>query len=135
MPLNRVDEQIRTLIGEQRRAEAFDQLLAHYQNKVFRLAWSILGNQALAEETAQEVFVRIWRALPRYRGMASLSTWIYTIARNACLTAVKNRVGHRMLSLDEPQVRMAAETRHASPSEQARGPDLRRLVAQLPEKE
>jgi DNA-directed RNA polymerase specialized sigma24 family protein len=43
----------------------------------------MLGDRSLAEETAQDVFVRIWKALPGYRADASLSTWIYAITRNA----------------------------------------------------
>ncbi len=80
--LIRMDEEIRTHIDAKRYTEAFELVLAQYQNKVFRLACSILGNQSVAEETAQEIFVRIWRALPGYRGLASISTWVYAIARN-----------------------------------------------------
>ena len=83
--LIRMDEEIRTHIDAKRYTEAFELVMAQYQNKVFRLACSILGNQSVAEETAQEIFVRIWRALPGYRGMASISTWVYAIARNTSL--------------------------------------------------
>src|SRR5882724_7748167 len=129
-----MDEEIRTHIDGKRYAEAFELVLAQYQNKVFRLACSILANQSLAEETAQEIFVRIWRALPGYRGMASLSTWVYAISRNTCLSALKTASVHRTHSLDEARVRIAAESLHAQSLEEARGPDLPRLVAQLPQK-
>jgi RNA polymerase sigma-70 factor (ECF subfamily) len=94
----------------------------------------MLGNQTLAEEAAQEIFVRIWRALPRYRGLASVSTWIYSIARNTCLTALTVRAAHPTLSLDEPSVRAVAEARIASPREQQHGLDLPYLVSQLPDR-
>jgi RNA polymerase sigma-70 factor, ECF subfamily len=90
-----------------------------------------MGNRELAEDAAQEIFVRIWRALPGYRGLSSVSTWIYSIARNRCLTELKS--GQRTLSLDEPKVRDAVDARQAS-REEFRGPDLPYLVAQLPEK-
>jgi len=60
----------------------------HYQG-VYRLALSLSGNHADAEDIAQEVFVAIIGALPRFRGDAKLSTWIYRIAL---------RVGTRWLS-------------------------------------
>jgi RNA polymerase sigma-70 factor (ECF subfamily) len=129
-----MDEEIRTHIGEKRYPEAFELVLAQYQNKVFRLAYSMLGNRALAEDAAQEIFVRIWRSLPGYRGLASVSTWIYAIARNTCLTALKSSAVRRTISLDEPHVRAAAETRIAGHHEAAPGPDLPYLVSQLPEK-
>src|SRR5260370_37285536 len=66
--------------------------------------------------------------------MASISTWIYAISRNTCLSAVKTASVHRTHSLDEARVRIAAESLHAPTREEARGPDLPRLVAQLPRK-
>ena len=110
-PLSPMDEEIQTCLDGKRYTEAFELVLAQYQNKVFRLAYSMLGNRELAEDAAQEIFVRIWRALPGYRGLASVSTWIYSIARNTCLTALKG--GRRTLSIDEPKVREAADARQA----------------------
>lgn len=51
----------------------------HYQS-VYRLALSLSGNHADAEDIAQEVFVAVMGALPKFRGDAKLSTWIYRIA-------------------------------------------------------
>jgi RNA polymerase sigma-70 factor, ECF subfamily len=112
---------------------SFDEILGAYQDKVFRLCYAMLGNRALAEETAQDVFVRVWKALPGFRGDASLSTWIYSIARNTCLTAIKNRANHPAESLEIPGVRRAAETMHAVGERPDRTPDLLKLVGDLPE--
>ncbi|MBI3695445.1 MAG: sigma-70 family RNA polymerase sigma factor [Acidobacteria bacterium] len=127
----RMEEQIRRHLDKKRYSEAFELLLSEYQNKVFRLAYAMLGNRALAEETAQEVFIRIWRALAGYRGQAALSTWIYAIARNACLTTRRRQAGLPAFSLDEPHVRRAVETRHCSAGRAET--DLVSLIAQLPE--
>jgi len=54
-----MDEEIQTGLDGKRYTEAFELVLAQYQNKVFRLAYSILGNRELAEDAAQEIFVRI----------------------------------------------------------------------------
>jgi RNA polymerase sigma-70 factor, ECF subfamily len=112
---------------------AFEQLLARYQAKVLRLCYAMLGNRALAEETAQEVFLRIWRGLGAFRGDSSLSTWIYAIARNACLTA-KGRVAAAATdSLDDPDILRKAhehQIRHSGRTPQA---DLMGWLAELPE--
>ena len=113
--------------------QQFEAVLSAYQHKVFRLCYALLGDRAAAEETAQDVFVRIWKALPGYRGESSLSTWIYAIARNACLTAMKRRAGRLAISLEEPGVRVAAERRASGPATPDRRPDVLRLVAELPE--
>ena len=129
-----MDEEIQTCLDGKRYTEAFELALAQYQNKVFRLAYSILGKRELAEDAAQEIFVRIWRALPGYRGSSSVSTWIYSIARNTCLTALKSGSVRRALSLDEPKVRDAFEARQLTRRDEFRGPDLAYLVSQLPDK-
>ena len=113
--------------------QQFESVLATYQDKVFRLCFAMLGDRAAAEEVAQEVFLRIWKALSRYRGESSLSTWIYSITRNACLTALKSRSGQRSDSLESPGVRAAAERAASGPRTPDRQPDILRLVGQLPE--
>ncbi|MEK7407745.1 MAG: sigma-70 family RNA polymerase sigma factor [Acidobacteriota bacterium] len=123
-----MDEEIRALLAGKRHREAFELLLSAYQNKVFRLACGMLGNEALAEETAQDVFVRIWKALSGYRGEASLSTWIYAIARNTCLTAIRRGASREEVSLDDPAAQAAAAHR-----EENRGEVFAEL-ARLPEK-
>ena len=70
---------------------AFELLLPRYRDQVFRLAMSLLKDSAAAEDTAQDVMLRMWRALPGYNGKASLSTWIYAITRNACISELRKR--------------------------------------------
>jgi len=60
-------------------------LVAAYRRKVYALAWSIVRDAALAEDVAQDVFVKAWRALPSYDGRAQLSTWLYAITRNTAI--------------------------------------------------
>src|SRR5580658_9057966 len=104
-----MDQEIRAHLEQERWTEAFDLLLRQYQTKVFHLAFSMLGNREQAEDAAQEIFIRIWRALRGYRGLASLSTWVYSIARNACLTSLKSGSACRTVSLEDPGTRAAAE--------------------------
>jgi RNA polymerase sigma-70 factor, ECF subfamily len=88
--------------------EEFDRIVREYQDKIVRLAYSMLGDRASAEETAQDVLVRVWKGLPGFRAESSLSTWIYTITRNACLTVLRRR-DLRPVSLDEPAPRREAD--------------------------
>ena len=90
--------------------EAFEQIVGEYQDRIYRLALSIMGDPAAAEEAAQDALVRIWKGLGGFRAEAKLSTWIYAVTRNACLTAL-GRGGLRAISLEEPGARREAETR------------------------
>jgi RNA polymerase sigma-70 factor (ECF subfamily) len=114
-------------------AEEFERIVRDYQDRIFRLACAILGNPAAAEEAAQEALFRIWKGLPRFRGESSLSTWIYAITRNACLTA-RGRAGPRMESLEEPAGLHEAEKLSAAGWQAAPVPDVAALLDSLPAK-
>src|SRR4029079_16866475 len=65
--------------------DAFRELVDHYKDLVFALIARTLQDRARAEDLAQEVFLRIHRGLPYFRGEARLSTWIYRIVANVCV--------------------------------------------------
>jgi RNA polymerase sigma-70 factor (ECF subfamily) len=113
--------------------EDFERIVREYQDRIFRLACAILGDRASAEEAAQEALVRVWKGLPRFRGDSSLSTWIYAITRNACLSALA-RAGPRTESLEEPAGRRQAEKRSATGWQTAPLPDVAALLEALPAK-
>src|SRR5688572_3483570 len=81
--------------------QALEQMLETYQGKVFRMAVVILRDAGRAEEVTQDIFLKLWRALPAYDGRASVSTWLYTIARNTCLSAVRAEGYRRTSALDD----------------------------------
>jgi len=64
---------------------AFDLLVARYQGRAYRLAWSLLRNAEDARDASQEAFIRVWEAAERFRGDARFSTWFYRILVNVCL--------------------------------------------------
>ena len=95
------DEAIVQMIQAGRAEQAFERLVPAYRRRVIGLAYSVLRDRAAAEDLAQEVFVKLWRALPRYDGRAQLSTWIYAISKNACLSELRKRRPLVSLDLDE----------------------------------
>lgn len=114
-------------------AEEFERIVREYQDKIFRLAYSMLGNRAAAEEAAQDALVRVWKGLPGFRGESSLSTWIYTITRNVCLTILR-RESVLTASLDQPAIRHEAEKRTSGSWFTEETPDVRALLDRLPAK-
>lgn len=102
---------------------AFEALMDRYHARIDRLAWRIVGDAVAAEEIAQEVFVRAYRALPRFRGEASLHTWLYRITMNLCLTHLRRR-GRRVVPPDV----LAAAAAEADPASRVEAEQRQRLV-------
>jgi len=116
-------------------------LMQRYRQKVMHLAFSIMRDPALAEDLSQTIFVKVWQALPKFDGRAALSTWLYTIARNTCLTAVARE--RRVVPLEDfaevadddgdPMVFGTAQAGVESAGQAAAEYDVARLLEQLPE--
>ena len=70
--------------------EAFTLLVKAYGDRVYSLAYYVTKNHHDAEDVAQEVFLKLWRALPSYRGDAP-DAWITKIAKNTCLDFIKQK--------------------------------------------
>jgi RNA polymerase sigma-70 factor (ECF subfamily) len=80
------EELVARFLGTGDRA-AFSVLVERYRDRVFRLAASVLGPYASedAEEVAQEVFIRVYGELRRFRGKARFNTWLYRVAYNLAI--------------------------------------------------
>lgn len=77
-----------------------EERLLETQDMVFSLALRMLGTVPDAEDAAQEIMLRAWKALPSFRGESELSTWVYRIAVNYLLTERKSRFAERPLSFE-----------------------------------
>jgi RNA polymerase sigma-70 factor, ECF subfamily len=126
------DRDIVELLRKDGRDRAFEELLCRYEGNVYRLCCVLLRDRAQAEDAAQESLVRVWKALDRYDGRASLSSWIYAITRNRCLTALEKR--RSLDSLDE----LSEEAEFGLPApggpDEGRAEQLLGLVELLPER-
>ncbi|MDR3517667.1 MAG: RNA polymerase sigma factor [Azospirillaceae bacterium] len=80
------DHDLMIAIGQGRR-QAFHTLMQRHLASIVALAHRLVGNQADADEIAQEVFLRVWVTAPRWRpdGEAKLTTWLYRVTVNLCL--------------------------------------------------
>jgi RNA polymerase sigma-70 factor, ECF subfamily len=118
---------------QQGEREAFDRLVERYQRDVYRLCYRYVNNHQDANDMAQDVFLKAYRAIGRFRGDSSFSTWLYRIAVNTCL----NFRAARRLPQDELSDQIA--DRGASAAERLheaeRSAEVRRAVSRLPEKQ
>src|SRR5919206_4260542 len=83
---------------------AFQELVDRYKDLVFALIGRTVQDRSRSEDLAQDVFLRIHRGLPYFRGEARLSTWIYRIVANVC---VQDQGRPAAVSLDDERERSA----------------------------
>jgi len=114
---------------------AFEDLVRAYQHRVFAVALRMLGSRAEAEEVAQEVFLRVHRAIADFRGEAKLSTWLYAIASRLCLNRLASGERRAIREGEETLTRLASS--HAGPGDELERSELetalQRAIAELPE--
>jgi RNA polymerase sigma-70 factor (ECF subfamily) len=70
--------------AQARDAEAFQTLVLRYQDRVYNTAFRLTGHRTQAEDLTQEVFLKAFKALGKFKGKSSFSTWLYRITVNAC---------------------------------------------------
>ena len=80
---------------------AFEQLVVRHQDLVFSLAFKLTGNKEMANDVAQEAFIRAWKAIDKFRGDSTFGTWIYRITVNSAWTLRKKAKKHNTLNIDE----------------------------------
>jgi len=126
--------------------EAFDVLLAKYRKQIIHFMFRMVRNQSVAEELAQEVFLRVYRSRETYRAEARFSTWLYRIATNLGVNHARDTRHERTAStiyLDEPDAETGSKPDVAdmTPSAEAemlqreRLNAIREFVLALPERQ
>ncbi len=98
--------------------DAFDRLVAAHQERVFALAFRMLGDREEAADVQQETFVRAWRSLRKFRRDSSFATWLHRICVNQCLSRKRKHDRKPTEALDEtrlnvPYVSAATEVEKA----------------------
>jgi RNA polymerase sigma-70 factor (ECF subfamily) len=80
---------------------AFEQLVNRYDQQVLAIALSYTNHSDDAKDVYQEVFIRVYRALPGFRFESKFSTWLHKITTNVCLTFKSRNRRHTHLSIDQ----------------------------------
>jgi RNA polymerase sigma-70 factor (ECF subfamily) len=80
---------------------AFEELINLYREKVYATAYRFVGNHEEADDLSQEVFIRVYRSLRKFRGDSSFYTWLYRIIINLCINYVKKRARYAKVPLED----------------------------------
>lgn len=115
----------------QDRDARFEQIVRSYGGRVRALVQRMVGRDA--DDLVQDIFLQVYRALPEFRGDASVATWLYRIATNRCLDHLRRhrRTQARVISLDERTQESASDLAalaQTSPEATTEARDLNREV-------
>ncbi len=127
--------------GDQR---AFQMLFDKYKRQIINYCFRYCGHREVAEELAQETFLRVYKAAARYKPKARFSTWLFKIAANVCLNEIRKPVYRaRLESMDQPPDEPQAASREPAAEAEQSMPDalleahqsqalIRRAMGRLP---
>src|SRR5262252_3257166 len=126
----------RTLDGDR---DAFEGLVRRYEERVYWVAFHLLGDSEEARDVAQEAFLRAYRALARFDFGMSFYTWLYRIVVNLAIDAMRKRARLRPISLEDiPGGIKATDDEEQRPGQRLESAEtatrVRAVLAKLPEK-
>jgi len=114
---------------------AFDKLVYKYQELVFRLAYRIVGSDAEVEEIAQEVFLRAYRGIKKFRRDAAFSTWLTRITVNYCIKTLNGRKSKMLFERLTSLISLSKEAaQHTTVEREEQRAMVRRALERLPPK-
>ena len=124
--------------ARQKDAEAFERLMTPLENRIWRICWHNTGQRETASDCAQETMLKIWRSLDSYRGDCAFESWVYRIAANCCMDAMRKQKKDRSESIeplreagfDPPDPEPGTEEKVIAAD---RHRQLRECIARLPE--
>ncbi|NLJ88062.1 MAG: sigma-70 family RNA polymerase sigma factor [Epulopiscium sp.] len=80
---------------------AFEELIIEHEGKIYNIAYRFFNNEEDAKDLSQEIFIKVFNKIHRFRGDSSFSTWLYRIAINTCIDELRKRKGKESFSIDE----------------------------------
>ena len=113
---------------------AFETLIEEYQKRIFAIAYRMIQHQEDAADLTQEVIIKLFKNLDKFKGDSKFSTWVYRIATNTCLDAIKANRRHMAYSLDkeieteEGSIVGELPDKGPTPEEAAERKDIQRAV-------
>lgn len=124
------DRELIVRIGNKDSA-ALRALYTQHNVRLFRFLIRLTGSEALAEETVNETFMKVWLKAGSYQGQSTVSTWLFTIARNEALSQLRKR---REAELDEgyaEQIEDESDTQEVTTAKQDKSVLMRACIDKL----
>ena len=122
--------------------EAFNALVLKYQNRIAKLIYRNINDAETTKDLCQEVFLKAYKALPKFKRESAFYSWLYRIAMNCCIDFLRQQSRRKTVSFDELNVspeELLLISKHPSPSHliemEELGDIISKAVNQLPPKQ
>ena len=112
--------------------DAFAEIVGHYDHRLRALAFRLVGDRDRMDDVLQEVYVKAFRSLPRFKGEAALGTWLYRITYNACMDDLRRRPALTPVSYDDDREATLIDERSGPAEIAVRRQDLAVALEGLP---
>jgi RNA polymerase sigma-70 factor (ECF subfamily) len=109
--------------------QAFSEIVELYKNKIYQVAFRMLGNRSEAEDIGQETFLRVYANLARYDQEHKFSTWIYRIATNLCIDQLRKR--QFVYSLDQEIAATDGLDMYSQIADEGKGPEAEAVTLEV----
>ncbi len=107
--------------------DAFSELVSLYEKKIYNLALRMTRDREDALDLSQEIFIRIYKSLPLFKAQSTFSTWVYSIASNACIDFTRRESKRKTHSIDEEEYFEIPDLKY-SPENSAENSELREQI-------
>lgn len=110
--------------------QAWDEIVERYGERIYNLAYRFTGNQPEAEDLTQDIFLKLYRNLDRYRGDVPLMAWTLRLSRNLCIDHYRHHRSRRQAETVSDEV-LAQMPSGDDPQRRSQASERRRLVHQV----
>ena len=111
---------------------ALELLFTRHSARMYRFVLRITANACLSEDVVSEVFLDVWRRADRFHAKSQVSTWLFAIARNKALQALRSRSHERLDEQETATLVDAGSDPEISLQQKSRGSIIRKCLSQLP---
>jgi RNA polymerase sigma-70 factor (ECF subfamily) len=114
---------------------AFDLIVERHRRSVYHLCYRFVGNHEDASDLSQDVFLRAFRGLRKFRGQSSLGTWLHRIAANVCLSRIGTKAPLTEPIEEERHIDTRSESQAERVIKEEQAARVRAAIAELPPKQ
>ena len=85
----------------EKQEDLFKKIVTDFQDKIYRLCWIYVQNDSECDDLVQDIYVKIWRNLKKFKKQSALGTWIYRVVVNTCIDFLRNKNTRYTIHLDK----------------------------------